>query len=71
LRESVRDGETGFLVPHGDVAAMAGAFRRLAADPGLVESLGIRARTFACTFGWERAAAETERHLLKVLHRGG
>jgi glycosyltransferase involved in cell wall biosynthesis len=71
LRESVRDGETGFLVPHGDVAAMADAFRRLAADPGLVESLGVRAREFACTFGWERAAAETERHLLQVLHRGG
>lgn len=71
LRESVRDGETGFLVPHGDVSRMAAAFRTLAGDRTLVESLGERARAFATTFGWDRAARETERHLLQVLHRGG
>lgn len=71
IRESVRDGETGYLVPHGDVDAMAGAMARLAASPELVETLGARARAFAETFTWERAAEETERHLERILQREG
>ena len=67
IRESVMDGETGYLVPHGDVRAMAGAMGRLAADGALVSRLGVRARAFAETFTWERAAEETERHLQQVL----
>jgi glycosyltransferase involved in cell wall biosynthesis len=71
IRESVRDGETGFLVPHGDVGAMAAAMDRLAADASLVERLGTHARTFAESFTWERAADETERHLQRLLGAGG
>jgi glycosyltransferase involved in cell wall biosynthesis len=71
LRESVRDGASGFLVPHGDLDAMARVMSRLAAAPDLVRSLGRQAREFACTFSWERAADETERHLGAVLQRGG
>lgn len=67
IRESVRDGDTGYLVPHGDVRAMAGAIGRLAADPALVARLGAQARGFAETFTWGRAAEETERHLQRVL----
>ncbi len=67
IRESVRDGETGYLVPHGDTGAMAGAMGRLAADRALVSRLGVQARRFAETFTWERAAEETERHLQQVL----
>lgn len=63
IRESVRDGETGYLVPHGDAAAMAAAMDRLAGSAALVESLGQQARRFAETFTWERAALETEQHL--------
>jgi glycosyltransferase involved in cell wall biosynthesis len=67
IRESVRDGETGFLVTHGDVGAMAAAMSRLASDVLQVERLGTKARRFAETFTWERAAEETERHLQRVL----
>jgi glycosyltransferase involved in cell wall biosynthesis len=66
IRESVRDGDTGFLVPHGDTRAMAAAMSQLAQDPSLVTRLGVQARAFAETFTWERAAEETERHLQGV-----
>jgi glycosyltransferase involved in cell wall biosynthesis len=63
IRESVRDGDTGFLVPHGDTAAFASALRRIAGSPAVVQSLGANARAFAESFTWERAALETESHL--------
>jgi glycosyltransferase involved in cell wall biosynthesis len=63
IRESVRDGETGYLVPHADAGAMAAALDRLAASRDLVEHLGTQARRFADSFTWDRAAQETERHL--------
>jgi glycosyltransferase involved in cell wall biosynthesis len=67
IRESVRDGETGFLVPHGDINAMADAMTKIAGDQALVDRLGVQARAFAETFTWERAALETERHLERVI----
>jgi glycosyltransferase involved in cell wall biosynthesis len=71
LRESVRDGDTGFLVPHGDVAALTGAFGRLVADPALVTLLGARGRRFAEELTWDRAATHTMAHLTRVVRRGG
>ena len=66
IRESVLDGESGFLVPHGDTRAMAAAMLQLANDPALVTTLGVQARGFAETFTWERAAEETHQHLERV-----
>jgi glycosyltransferase involved in cell wall biosynthesis len=71
IRESIQDGVTGFLVPHGDVARLAESMSRIASAPPLVESLGRAGRAFAETFTWERAALETEAHLLDVLGYGG
>lgn len=59
LRETVRDGETGLLVPTGDVEALAVALGRLARDGALRERLCRGARAFAETFSWERAADQT------------
>lgn len=67
IRESVRHDVTGFLVPHGDTRAMAAAMKRLAESRALVESLGTAARSFAETFTWERAAEQTEAHLLETI----
>jgi len=63
LRDSVVDGETGFLVPHGDVGALADRIRMLIDDTTLREELGTGARRFAEQFTWDRAAADTESFL--------
>lgn len=71
LRESVRHGETGFLVPHGDIAALARRMLDLAADSQLVARLGRGARAFAQGFSWDKAAQATEAHLESVVAQGG
>jgi glycosyltransferase involved in cell wall biosynthesis len=71
LRESVRDGKTGFLVPHGDVRALAQRMLELAGDPMLVTRLGQGARAFAAGLSWDRAAEATEAHLAVVIAQGG
>jgi glycosyltransferase involved in cell wall biosynthesis len=71
LRESVRHDDTGFLVPHGDAAALAGRMLALAADAGLVRRLGARAREFATGLTWEAAAHATESQLERIVHHGG
>ncbi len=70
IRESVRDGRTGFLVPHGDVSAMASGMRRIAQSRDLLDRLGEEARSFAESFTWERAADQTEAHLQHVMAGG-
>jgi glycosyltransferase involved in cell wall biosynthesis len=67
LRESVRHGETGFLVPHGDVQALADRLVELAGDPALTARLGRGARAFAEQLSWDRAARATEAHLQRVI----
>jgi glycosyltransferase involved in cell wall biosynthesis len=67
LRESVRDGETGYLVPHGDVGALTDRLMGLAQDPRRVEMLGAAGRRFAETLTWDRAADETGRHLERTI----
>jgi glycosyltransferase involved in cell wall biosynthesis len=67
IRESVLDGQTGYLVPHSNATAMAAAMRRLADSPELVARLGAQARAFSMGFTWERAANETEQHLASVI----
>jgi glycosyltransferase involved in cell wall biosynthesis len=70
IRETVRHGETGFLVPHGNVEALADGMGRLAASLPLVEELGQLARRFAEQFTWEGAADQTERHLTRLVEGG-
>jgi glycosyltransferase involved in cell wall biosynthesis len=67
LRDSVRQGETGFLVPHGDVGALAARMLELAGSPALVARLGAAGRRFAEGLTWDAAAAATERHLQDII----
>ena len=58
LRDAVRDGETGLLVPSGDVAAMTSALRRLLDDAALRERLGVAAQRWAARFTWDAVTAD-------------
>lgn len=66
IRDSVVDGETGFLVDPDDSSAMAAAMRGLVTSPSLLSEMGFAARRFAEQFTWERSAAQTIRHLEEV-----
>lgn len=66
LRESVVDGRTGFLVPHGDVDAVARRLEDILTRPDLRDRLGRQASEFARDYSWEAAADRTERHLRAV-----
>jgi glycosyltransferase involved in cell wall biosynthesis len=46
-RETVIDGENGFLVPIGDAVALAGAMIRLLENPDVIESFGRKSREMA------------------------
>jgi glycosyltransferase involved in cell wall biosynthesis len=63
LRDSVVDGQTGCLVPHGDATALARHMLLFAADRPLVDRLGQAARRHAEAHTWDAAATATEAHL--------
>ncbi len=63
LRDSVRHGETGFLVPHGDVPELARRAGALLTDPALLRRQALAARGFAEGFSWEASAEAMGRAL--------
>jgi glycosyltransferase involved in cell wall biosynthesis len=63
LRDSVRHGVTGVLVPHGDVEALAREMLGLATDRSRVDRWGEAARVHAESLSWDAAADQTEAHL--------
>jgi len=66
LRDSVRHGETGFLVPFGDVPAFASAVETILRDPALAARLRENALAWAAAHDWERAFEATRDALLEV-----
>jgi glycosyltransferase involved in cell wall biosynthesis len=69
--EAVTDGESGAVLPFGDVAALAAAALALLADPGRRAELGAAAqRRVAESFGIRRMAAELEALYREVLAGG-
>ncbi len=52
-RDVVRDGENGFVVPVGDVAALAGALIDVLADPERCAAMGAASATLAPHFTWD------------------
>lgn len=58
LRDAVRDGDTGVLVPHGDVARLTDALLRVLRDRDYRERLSAGARRWAQEFSWDHSEAE-------------
>jgi glycosyltransferase involved in cell wall biosynthesis len=63
LRDVVRDGETGVLVPHADVRALARGLRSFVENPRQGEEMGGEARRFAERFTWDDSARRMSRVL--------
>lgn len=62
IREAIRHGETGWLVPPGDEAAFAEAVLRLLEEPALRRRLGLQAaRDIRGRRSWDHLAAVMER----------
>lgn len=60
LCDSVRDGETGFLVPFGDHAAMARRVGQILSDPDLASRMEARCLDWAARHTWDAVADRTE-----------
>jgi glycosyltransferase involved in cell wall biosynthesis len=67
VREVIRDGEDGLLVPENDAPALADALERLLRDDAVAARLGAAAHARALShFSRERMHADYERMLLDV-----
>jgi glycosyltransferase involved in cell wall biosynthesis len=64
LKDSIRDGETGFLVPYGDADAFARRTIDLLRDRALWNRMSAASEAWAATLTWERTADEMERVFL-------
>jgi glycosyltransferase involved in cell wall biosynthesis len=58
LRDSVRDGITGLLVPHGDPRALADTLVGLLGDPERRAEMSIAGIEWAAAHSWERSTNE-------------
>lgn len=71
IREAIDDGETGLIVPVGDIDALASAVRRLHDDPDLLASMGARAAQVGLErFDVDEAVRSWVRLYERVLSRG-
>jgi glycosyltransferase involved in cell wall biosynthesis len=70
LCDSVRDGETGFLVPFGDVNAFANALRRILADSSAADAMREKSLAWARAHTWDKAYEVTRGALLAAWKDG-
>jgi glycosyltransferase involved in cell wall biosynthesis len=58
IREVVRDGENGLLVPAGDPSAWIAAVERVRAEPAAALAMAEAARRTAASYGWDSRAVK-------------
>ncbi len=69
LRESVRDGRSGYLFTPGDVAQFSARIVQLATDPIVRRRMGEGAREFAESLTWQEAARLTGEYITQIIRR--
>jgi glycosyltransferase involved in cell wall biosynthesis len=70
IPEQIIEGETGFLLPAGDAAALAERLTQLAQSPALVRAMGSAARRdAACRFSLERMAGEYQKLYQEMIEK--
>jgi glycosyltransferase involved in cell wall biosynthesis len=68
LPEAVLDGESGLLVPPGDVSALADAVVAMLRDPSRARAMGEKGRRLAeAAHGWENIGRRTKRVYERVM----
>ena len=68
LPELVRDGVNGFVLPFGDVTAVAAKLRDLSRDVARIEQMGEAGRHIALTcFGPEQVATQLQKAYTAIL----
>ncbi len=71
LRDSVRDGETGLLVPYGNVDALADAVARVLGDRELRRRFVANGLSWAARFSWDNVTADTQRLIEEAIAPSG
>jgi len=57
IRDLIKDGNEGYIVPFGDVVTLADRMMRLLSDSGLRRQMSKQARRTATRFTWGHTAA--------------
>lgn len=70
LRESVQDGVTGFLVPHGDLDALHDRLLSLLTDDALWRRMSEAGLAWSARFHWDAMAEETLALLRAAVTKG-
>ena len=71
LRDSVRDGETGFLYEHGNIDELADKLINILTDEQLRHKLEQGALKWAEQFNWDNAAKQFERLIIDLVGNAG
>jgi glycosyltransferase involved in cell wall biosynthesis len=66
IRDALRDGEEGFLVPPGDIEGFADRLLTLIRDPALRDAMGRKGRVAARRYAAEAVMPQYERLLLEL-----
>ncbi len=67
LRDAVKDGETGLLVPYGDIERLAEAIKKVLQDVNLRKRLSQNSMAYAKTFRWDKSARRAEEVMEELL----